>query len=76
MESRSRSELFSDLKTTGRYGNIVGVYHEHLSAGTIGQPDREMMQALPSTCKWFAHKGAGYDSVDVEAAKSLGQPDL
>jgi phosphoglycerate dehydrogenase-like enzyme len=73
MESGSRQELFDDLKRGGRHGDIVGVYHEHLSAKVVGHPDKEMMQAFPESCKWFAHKGAGYDSVDVATAKSRGQ---
>jgi len=73
MQSVSRSELFADMKPEGRYGDIVGVYHEHLSADAVGQPDQEMMNALPASCKWFAHKGAGYDSVDVAAAKKRGE---
>jgi glyoxylate reductase len=72
MESVSRIQLFQDLKPGGRYCDIVGIYHEHLSADLVGQPDREMMEALPQSCKWFAHKGAGYDSVDVVAAKNKG----
>jgi glyoxylate reductase len=72
MKSLSRAELFRDMKPGGRYCNIVGVYHEHLSVALVGQPDREMMEALPQSCKWFAHKGAGYDSVDVAAAKNKG----
>ena len=73
MESVTRAQLFQDMKPGGRYCNIVGVYHEHLSAELVGQPDREMMEALPKSCKWFAHKGAGYDSVDVAAAKEKGK---
>lgn len=73
MKSTYREELFRDMREGGRYGNIVGVYHEHLSAGSVGQPDRQMMEALPESCRWFAHKGAGYDSVDVMAAKSRGE---
>ena len=72
MESVSRIQLFQDLKPGGRYCDIVGIYHEHLSADLVGQPDREMMEALPQSCKWFAHKGAGYDSIDVLAAKNKG----
>ncbi|RSH92011.1 hypothetical protein EHS25_009382 [Saitozyma podzolica] len=70
MESESREELFADLAEGGRYSDIVGVYHEHLSAERVGHPDEAMINALPKTCRWFAHKGAGYDSVAVHAAKA------
>lgn len=73
MESTSREDLFAQFKPGGAYSDITGVYHEHLSAHLVGQPDSAMMGALPDSCKWLAHKGAGYDSVDVNAAKKRGE---
>jgi hypothetical protein len=75
MQSQSRAELFDDCKQGGRYSNITGVYHEHLSQEIVGMPDAEMIAALPDTCKWFAHKGAGYDAVAVDACKARGTDD-
>jgi glyoxylate reductase len=72
MESQNRAELFRDFSTGGRYSDITAIYHEHLSDKRTGHPDAEMMNALPETCKWLAHKGAGYDSIDVHAAKARG----
>ncbi|WWC64962.1 uncharacterized protein I303_107576 [Kwoniella dejecticola CBS 10117] len=72
MESSSREELFKDFASGGRYSDVVAIYHEHLSDKITGHPDTDFMNALPSSCKWFAHKGAGYDSVDVHTAKSRG----
>lgn len=72
MESTSREELFKDLSPGGRYDDIVAVYHEHLSIKTVGHADGDMFRALPSSCKWFAHKGAGYDDIDVGTAVKLG----
>jgi len=72
MGSSSRKELFEDMKPGGRYSHVVGIYHEHLSADLVGQPDKDMMEALPDSCRWFAHKGAGYDSVDVTTARHRG----
>ena len=73
MESTSREELFRDLSPGGRYDDIVAVYHEHLSISIVGHADGEMLRALPSSCKWFAHKGAGYDDIDVGTAVELGE---
>lgn len=73
MEATSREDLFSQFSKGGKYSDIVGVYHEHLSAHLVGLPDADMMEALPESCKWFAHKGAGYDSVDVNAARKRGE---
>ncbi|WVQ70476.1 uncharacterized protein L199_008703 [Kwoniella botswanensis] len=72
MESQSRDELFKDFASGGRYSDIVGIYHEHLSDKRTGHPDEAFFNALPTSCKWFAHKGAGYDSVAVHAAKARG----
>jgi glyoxylate reductase len=74
MESQTREELFQDFAAGGKYEDIVGIYHEHLSAPKVGHPDRAFFEALPGSCKWVAHKGAGYDSVDVGAAKARGEP--
>lgn len=74
MESTSRPELFKDFQPGGRYGDIIGIYHEYRSEEAVGQPDRAMIEALPSSCKWLAHKGAGYDSIDITAAKEKGEP--
>lgn len=71
MDVKSREELFQKFR--GEYSSVVGIYHEHLTASTIGHPDSEMMEHLPEPCKWFAHKGAGYDSIDVTAAKKKGE---
>ncbi|WWC98441.1 hypothetical protein V866_005332 [Kwoniella sp. B9012] len=72
MKSQSREEFFKDCAPGGRYSDIVGIYHEHLSDKIVGPPNDELINALPSTCRWFAHKGAGYDSVGVKAAKARG----
>lgn len=72
MESTSREELFKDLAPGGRYADIVGIYHEHESHHKIGLPDKQMINSLPSSVKWIAHKGAGYDQFDVVACKARG----
>jgi glyoxylate reductase len=38
-----------------------------------GPLNKEFFDALPDSCKWIAHKGAGYDNVDVQAAKAKGE---
>ena len=73
IESKSRQELVDDFKPGGRYSNITAIYHEHLSEPIVGKADARFFDALPESCKWFAHKGAGYDSVDVQAARRRGE---
>ena len=70
VKSQSREELFKDFQEGGRYGDIVGIFH---ASDGFGRSDKEFFEALPTTCKIFAHKGAGYDSVDVHAAKARGE---
>lgn len=73
MESTSREELFSDFAAPdGRYSRIVCIYHEHLSQPIVGMPNAEFVRALPDSCKWIAHKGAGYEAVDVAACGERG----
>ena len=72
MESKSRQEFFSDLKSEGKYGRIAGIYHEHLSQKVVGMPDAELINALPESCKWIAHKGAGYEAFGIDACKKRG----
>lgn len=72
MESQSREELFKDFAEGGRYADTTAIFHSAFSSKLVGQPDKELIDALPASCKWLAHKGAGYDSVDVHAAKARG----
>ena len=39
----------------------------------MGKPDIEMLDNLPSKCKWIAHKGAGYDAFDTAAMVKRGE---
>jgi hypothetical protein len=73
MESKSREELFRDLSPGQKYGDVVAIFHEHLAQRIVGHPDAEMINALPPSCKWIAHKGAGYDQFDVAACKARGE---
>lgn len=35
--------------------------------------DKELIDSLPSSVKWIAHNGAGYDPVDVRACIAKGK---
>jgi len=50
----------------------VGIYRENESSEKIGNFDMDLINGFPSSLKWIAHNGAGYDAVDVHACKARG----
>ena len=71
LESKDRAEFLKDLAPGGKYNDVVGMYSGGPS--NAGPLNKEFFDALPDSCKWIAHKGAGYDNVDVQAAKARGE---
>ncbi|RPD59510.1 hypothetical protein L227DRAFT_162801 [Lentinus tigrinus ALCF2SS1-6] len=72
MDSSNRDEFFAGLQKGGKYDGIVGIYRHNISADYIGIFDKELIAKLPSSVKWIAHNGAGYDQIDVTACKERG----
>ncbi|KAI0359686.1 hypothetical protein OH77DRAFT_1420241 [Trametes cingulata] len=73
MDSPDRREFFSDLKPGGKYDGIVGIYHRGgPTAARIGALDNELISVLPSSVRWLASLGAGYDQIDIDACKRRG----
>ncbi|KAI0827876.1 D-isomer specific 2-hydroxyacid dehydrogenase [Trametes gibbosa] len=72
MNSPTRADFFENLKPGGKYNDIVGIYRHNISADHIGIYDTELLSKLPSSVKWIAHNGAGYDQIDVAACKERG----
>lgn len=72
MDSTSRASFLAECRPGGKYDGIVGIYRENESASAIGTYDKEIIKGLPSSVKWIAHNGAGYDPVDVHACKARG----
>jgi hypothetical protein len=50
----------------------LAIYRENGCSEKIGIFDAELIVGLPSSVKWIAHNGAGYDPVDVHACKAQG----
>jgi glyoxylate reductase len=50
----------------------VGIYRENESSEKIGMFDKYLINGFPSSVKWIAQNGAGYDPVDVRACKARG----
>jgi glyoxylate reductase len=72
MDSKTRKDFINNLSANGKYTNVVGFYRHNSSADQIGIFDAELINALPQSCKWIAHNGAGYDQIDVDACKKRG----
>ncbi|KIJ51306.1 hypothetical protein M422DRAFT_223817 [Sphaerobolus stellatus SS14] len=72
LDSQTREEFFGELSGNGKFANLVAIYRHNSSADRIGIFDKELIDKLPSSVKWIAHNGAGYDQIDVHAAKDRG----
>ncbi|KAK7444271.1 hypothetical protein VKT23_015281 [Stygiomarasmius scandens] len=72
LSSDSREDFLKGFQPGGKYDGVVGIYRVNESAQKIGIFDRELINGLGSSVKWIAHNGAGYDQVDVLAAKDRG----
>jgi phosphoglycerate dehydrogenase-like enzyme len=72
LDSPDRKSFLAEFGPGGKYENTVAIYRENESSEKIGTFDEELISGLPSSIKWIAHNGAGYDPVDVHACKSRG----
>ncbi|GJJ08475.1 hypothetical protein Clacol_002693 [Clathrus columnatus] len=67
--SQTREDFFAQCRQGGTFADAVGIYRHNSSADRIGIFDEQLINELPTTVKWIAHNGAGYDQIDVEATK-------
>jgi hypothetical protein len=72
--SPDRKTFLAEFGPGGKHENTVGIYRGNESSEKIGVFDKDLINGLPSSVKWIAHNGAGYDPVDVHACKSRGTP--
>ncbi|CAA7259022.1 unnamed protein product [Cyclocybe aegerita] len=72
VDSPDRKSFLAGFGPGGKYEGVVGIYRENESAAKIGRFDKELIDGLPSSVKWIAHNGAGYDPVDVHACIARG----
>ncbi|KAF4122954.1 glyoxylate reductase [Geosmithia morbida] len=49
--------------STGAYDGVVAVFRDFESIGPV---DAALLDALPPTCRFICHNGAGYDQIDVD----------
>ncbi|EFI28158.1 2-hydroxyacid dehydrogenase [Coprinopsis cinerea okayama7 len=72
VDSPNRAAFLAEFKPGGKYAGTVGIYRENESAKKLGVFDKELIDGLPSSVRWIAHNGAGYDPVDVHACIAKG----
>ena len=72
LDVSSRGDFFAACADGGKYAHIVAIYRHNDSASSIGFFDAELISKLPSSLKFICHNGAGYDQIDVHAAKARG----
>jgi len=70
--SKDRDDFIHALQPGGQLEGTIGLYERNQSNGRLGNFDRAFISKLPSTVKWIAHTGVGYDKVDVLACKERG----
>ncbi|KAJ7782747.1 D-isomer specific 2-hydroxyacid dehydrogenase [Mycena metata] len=71
-DSTTRTDFLDAFKPNGKYHDIVAIFRDNTSANKIGFFDKEILEGFSPSVKWIAHNGAGYDQIDVQAAKSKG----
>ncbi|KAF7321567.1 putative 2-hydroxyacid dehydrogenase UNK4.10 [Mycena kentingensis (nom. inval.)] len=71
-DDNSRAEFLKNCKPGGKYDGVVGIFRDNTSADRIGIFDKQLIDGFPASLKWIAHNGAGYDQIDVHAAKAKG----
>ncbi|KAJ5899060.1 D-isomer specific 2-hydroxyacid dehydrogenase [Penicillium taxi] len=67
-------EEFLQVCRDGKLDGVVAIYRTFTSASITGLVDEELVNALPSSLKYIAHCGAGYDQIDVHACSARNPP--
>ncbi|KAJ5297674.1 hypothetical protein PENANT_c005G10119 [Penicillium antarcticum] len=69
----NRAEFIQECKD-GKLDGVVAVYRTFFSGKMTGLVDEELVNILPSSLKYIAHCGAGYDQIDVHACSTRNPP--
>lgn len=72
-DSTDRADFLKGFQPGGKYEGTVALFRDNNLTNTIGIFDEELVNGFPSTVKWIAHNGAGYDQINVHACKAKGQ---
>lgn len=69
----NRGEFIQECRD-GKLDGVVAAYRTLQSVSVTGLIDEEVVNALPSSLRFLAHCGAGYDQVDVQACSARNPP--
>ncbi|KAJ5505719.1 D-isomer specific 2-hydroxyacid dehydrogenase NAD-binding [Penicillium expansum] len=69
----NRAEFIQECKD-GKLDGVVAIYRTIGSVTLTGLVDEELLNVLPSSLRYIAHCGAGYDQVDVHACSARNPP--
>ncbi|KAK4700622.1 hypothetical protein P7C70_g5623, partial [Phenoliferia sp. Uapishka_3] len=72
LKTPDRDSFLKACAPGGAYSKVVAIYRHGCSASKVGNFDKEIVEGLPSSVKWMAHHGAGYDDVDIKACTAKG----
>ncbi|KAJ6048622.1 uncharacterized protein N7446_011305 [Penicillium canescens] len=65
----NRAEFIQECKD-GKLDGVVAIYRTIFSTSITGLVDEELVNIMPSSLKYIAHCGAGYDQIDVHACSA------
>ncbi|KAJ3715944.1 hypothetical protein DFJ43DRAFT_837796 [Lentinula guzmanii] len=71
-DSVDRADFLKGFQPGGKYEGAVAIFRDNNLTDKIGIFDQELVDGFPSSVKWIAHNGAGYDQIDVQACKAQG----
>ena len=69
----NRAEFIQECRD-GKLEGVVAAYRTFGSVSLTGLIDEEVVNVLPSSLRFLAHCGAGYDQVDVHACSARNPP--
>ncbi|KAL1996565.1 hypothetical protein VTN49DRAFT_7430 [Thermomyces lanuginosus] len=64
-DATNRAEFLAECRS-GRFDGVVAIYRTLSSVQITGRIDAELLDALPSSVRYIANCGAGYDQIDVD----------
>ncbi|KAJ5570124.1 uncharacterized protein N7459_009554 [Penicillium hispanicum] len=69
----NRADFIQECRD-GKFDGVVGAYRTFPSVSVTGPVDEEIVNVLPTSLKYLAHCGAGYDQIDVHACSARNPP--
>ncbi|KGQ08722.1 Putative 2-hydroxyacid dehydrogenase UNK4.10 [Beauveria bassiana D1-5] len=67
----NRADFLAECQSEA-FSGVEAIFRTYGSARITGLFDEELVSALPKSCRFVCHKGAGYDQIDVAACRARG----